>query len=407
MSTSDSRPAFRLPWQSSPDAEGTSEQAAATSQAPASPVEPPAWPHHDLIRRIGATPETGMTSDGVPRGSNGRSQAASSATVAVEPGHPASISPSANGATTPVHKRPTKFLADLTRAMRQAADESRDATLAQCQADVTNHVEAARVQAETAAGEARRRADEDIAALGEWSKAEMARIERETEANTAARRAGLDTELSEQQARLELELERVAEQAKAFEREMETFFVQLLHEEDPSAFATMASQLPDPPVFEPWRPDMDPTAADAPEQPTAGAATAAGTRSGGSKKGRAAAADASTGEPATQAAAATELSADDVQARIGGSSAGMPPMRAGDFAAAEAEAAGWATDAHAIAETAAHHPAADHDTTNAGAAPQTMPRPGPPTRPPGTRPPGRRRLQPTPIRPPAPEPRSR
>jgi len=95
----------------------------------------------------------------------------------------------------------------------------------------------------------RHTADEDVAGVREWSKAEIARVREETEQRIGDRKILLDRELEGHAAVVEREVEKVQEQVAAFEAEMDGFFGQLLAEEDPSRFAALAASLPDPPTF--------------------------------------------------------------------------------------------------------------------------------------------------------------
>jgi hypothetical protein len=241
-------------------------------------------------------------------------------------------------------RKPMKFLADLTRAMRQAADEARQGALALFQTDVAHHVEAARADADAAAEEVRRRADDDIAALREWSNAEITRIKQETEDRTAARRAQLEEELAAQTARLEQELQHVQGRIVAFEAEMEAFFQRLLQEDDPSAFAGVAEQLPEPPVLQAWHAMAEPEADDSAE-----AAHTAGVAGGDV-------------EAPTTGLATTAMEADPSVEWTSTREGATRPMRPDDFAAAEAEAATWQTE---LAPT--EEPTTD-TATEAGAA---------------------------------------
>ena len=93
----------------------------------------------------------------------------------------------------------------------------------------------------------RRQADDDVAAVREWSKAEIARIREETDERIAARKRSLDGEMEEFAAMIEARVERVSATVDEFEAEMADFFERLLAEEDPTRIATMAEAMPDPP----------------------------------------------------------------------------------------------------------------------------------------------------------------
>jgi len=205
-------------------------------------------------------------------------------------------------AATAGPRKPSKFLADLTRAMQTAAESARQETLARLESDAKAYVEGIHARSVDGATDLRRRADDDVAAVREWSKAEVARIREETETRIAARKQGLESEIEQHGAQIERRVEIVQGRVAVFEAEMATFFDGLLAEEDPSRFASLAENLPEPPSFD----DVDEIEADA-----------------------------ATAEPETAMAAiqsAAEAAAADADS--GDSVLGTPP----DFAAAEAEA---------------------------------------------------------------------
>jgi hypothetical protein len=78
----------------------------------------------------------------------------------------------------------------------------------------------------------------------------MERIRVETEQRISRRRELLEQELQEYNSAIELEIERVQQRVSGFEGEVAAFFEQLLQEADPTVFASMAAQMPDPPTFE-------------------------------------------------------------------------------------------------------------------------------------------------------------
>jgi hypothetical protein len=78
----------------------------------------------------------------------------------------------------------------------------------------------------------------------------MERIRVETEQRISRRRELLEQELQEYNSAIELEIERVQKRVTAFEQEVASFFESLSQEADPTVFASMAAQMPDPPAFE-------------------------------------------------------------------------------------------------------------------------------------------------------------
>jgi len=146
-------------------------------------------------------------------------------------------------------RHPNRFMADLTQAMRSTAETARQATIEQCQADAKGYIEQLHSRTDDEAASLRKAAEADVSAIRDWSKAEMERIRVETEQRIARRRELLEQELQEYNAAIELEIERVQKRVSGFEDEVAQFFEQLLQEADPTVFASMAAQMPDPPAF--------------------------------------------------------------------------------------------------------------------------------------------------------------
>jgi hypothetical protein len=146
-------------------------------------------------------------------------------------------------------RHPNRFLADLTQAMRSTAETARQATIDQCQADAKAYTEKLHARTDDEAASLRKAAEADVSAIRDWSKAEMERIRVETEQRIARRRELLEQELQEYNSAIELEIERVQSRVTGFETEVANFFEQLLQEADPTVFASMAAQMPDPPSF--------------------------------------------------------------------------------------------------------------------------------------------------------------
>ncbi len=146
-------------------------------------------------------------------------------------------------------RHPNRFLADLTQAMRSTAETARQATIDQCQADAKAYVEKLHARTDDEAASLRKGAEADVSAIRDWSKAEVERIRVETEQRIARRRELLEQELQEYNSAIEFEIERVQKRVSSFEGEVAQFFEQLLQEADPTIFASMAAQMPDPPTF--------------------------------------------------------------------------------------------------------------------------------------------------------------
>ncbi len=243
MAQTDARAGFRLPWSSDRqstetfDGDSTTDPQAAASTG---------WPGEDTAR---STETAEMGAEATP--AMGAEATAmidpwASPTVAPEP----TPTPSAPPPPPPAGRKPTKFMADLTKAMQAAAEDARTRALTQLQSDAKTAVETIHGRSSTEAAGLRRAADDDVAAVREWSKAEIARIREETEAKITERKGRLESEIDEHAGVIEREIDAVQKTVAAFEDEMAAFFERLLGEEDPSRFATMAENLPEAPSFE-------------------------------------------------------------------------------------------------------------------------------------------------------------
>ena len=163
------------------------------------------------------------------------------------PADTATVIPAPTGAA---RKQPSKFMADLTRAMLVAAESQRTMTLSQLQADAKVYTEDIHGRSAELASDLRKRADDDVAGIREWQKAEIARVKEETDQRVSGRKAGLEAQLEQHAAMIEQAIDKVQGQVTTFETEMERFFELLVVESDPTRFAAMAENLPEPPPFE-------------------------------------------------------------------------------------------------------------------------------------------------------------
>ena len=145
--------------------------------------------------------------------------------------------------------RANRFLADLTEAMRVAAESAQVTSVDQCRIDSKAYVENLRARTQDDSEGLRKSAQDDVATIREQSKARVDRIRQETEQRISRRRELLDQELQEYNSAIELEVQRVQQRVAAFQSEVGQFFEQLLQGADPAVFASMASQMPDPPSF--------------------------------------------------------------------------------------------------------------------------------------------------------------
>ncbi len=265
MATTDTRTGFRLPW--STDRTASREASAETTEelaagSPTTDVEEGASPapHEvetspqdaagDGVQGQEDAPVTILAPDTAPFHAQ-----ADAPVPAPEHDGTADLAPADAPAFADPHvgapqRRPTKFLADLTRAMQAAAEQARAATLDQFRGEGTAVIEQIRARSATGATELRRHADEDITTVKEWSKAEIARIREETDRRMGMRREQLEGQLERHAALVEHEVEKVRGRLGAFEAEMGQFFDDLAGEDDPAVFAARAANLPEPPSFD-------------------------------------------------------------------------------------------------------------------------------------------------------------
>jgi hypothetical protein len=271
MATTDAKAGFRLPWssdRSSTDAANSDEPE--TADATAQPIEHTStdgWPTNgtapqDVSGQIESPEATDESTD---------TDTDPTAEAEAEPSMVETEHATDSVAAERFHsgKKPSKFLADLTKAMQTAAEDARSLALSQLQADAKTHIEQIHARSSSEAADLRRVADDDVASVREWSKAEIARIREETEAKISERKTRLETEVEQHAAVIEREIEAVQSTVSGFEADMAAFFERLLAEEDPTQFATMAERLPEPPSFEglvlaPVAPEAE-TVADEPE----------------------------------------------------------------------------------------------------------------------------------------------
>jgi hypothetical protein len=144
-------------------------------------------------------------------------------------------------------RRPSKLMAELSRAMQAAAEHSRDETMTRFDADAKTVVEEINAASTVEAANLRRRADDDVAAVREWSKAEIARVRDLTEERIGQRKSALDGEMEEHASVIQARIDRVGARVATYHTEMDEFFGRLLAEEDPTRIATMAEMMPEPP----------------------------------------------------------------------------------------------------------------------------------------------------------------
>ena len=251
MTANQRRPGFRLPWSSEEEADATRATDAAP-EATASADDASTSPSPHAAPTVDATP----TAD----------KAVAAAATTTPPAATA-----AEGEPGP----PQEFLRELVTAMRRVADETKATGLADARARADERVTQLEAEGERRRQELNSRAETDIAAVGEWAKAEAERIKAEAERRVAARRTQLDEQLAADRARGEAEAKAVQDRIGEYERELEAYHAQLAEISDPAAFAAAAKRMPRPPVLEgPTSTEPEPEHEAAPAPPPASAADA-------------------------------------------------------------------------------------------------------------------------------------
>jgi hypothetical protein len=143
---------------------------------------------------------------------------------------------------------PTRgFLAELTHAMRGAAQRERERVTAEVDSATEAHVEKVRARAATEAAELRRLAEDDIDGIHGWAKEETIRIQMETERRIGTRREELQGYLIRHASIIDGEVGHVEGAVREYRSQLDRFFAQLEAEEDPAAFARLADEMPVPP----------------------------------------------------------------------------------------------------------------------------------------------------------------
>lgn len=216
-----------------PQSADTTAAGSADPATPASPQaasEPGAWPAHDVAATTApaSTPITAAPAAPAP------------ATLAA-PTAPAALA---------TNRPPSRFLADLVRAMRSTAEENRTNLIDAMTTEGKISVDEIHARSAAEIDGLRRVADEDVAGIKDWSKAEIARIRTETEERIAERKQELELSLEGHAALIEREIEHVQARIAEYEAEMDAFFVRLEEIEDPSEFAAVAAEMPEPPSLE-------------------------------------------------------------------------------------------------------------------------------------------------------------
>jgi hypothetical protein len=379
MATTESRTGFRLPWSSEERSdkapvdrteeatttdEATDAVTEATSVAPDATDEATQASAEASVAEAGseAGPEATASAEATETSETDQTIASDSSPkeASVESTATAAPPPSRTTSSPSLAKKPTKFVLDLSRAMQAAAEESRAQTMGQFQADAKTFIEGIHSRSAVEETDLRKRSDDDISGIQDWSKAEIARIREETQGKIGDRKQGLERELEEHAGQIEYEIDRVQSRVAGFELEMERFFELLVTEQDPTQIAVMAQTLPEPPSFDanvPWQPSAA-VAELIGDTPVTASASPASTDA----EPEAASAESGVGDAAMAAIEAAHQAAEAAQTGVAEGGAGEAEASAeattdeddprlaalglsSNFDAAEAEAAAEATSA--------------------------------------------------------------
>ena len=236
MATTEAKPGFRLPWSSDRSEPGNAgdRPADATDASDASDASDG--------QIVAPSPEAQEIEN--PDMIDAAPTPTTQADVDAQGAAPARPTPSV------ANRKPNKFMADLSRAMQAAAESARTDALERLGAETKGHIEFIHADSAAEATELRKRADDDVAAVREWSKAEIARIREETDERITHRKEALEREVGKHAAAIEARIGRVQARIAGYEAEMVVFFERLLTEDDPTHFAAMAENLPEPPPFD-------------------------------------------------------------------------------------------------------------------------------------------------------------
>jgi hypothetical protein len=134
--------------------------------------------------------------------------------------------------------------------MRRVADEARDTGVAELRAQADEKVRLIEGDAERRREELRDRAEQDVAEIGEWERAEQERIKNEAEQRVVARRARLEQQLGADTTRTDAETKALRDRVSEYERELDAYHTQLININDPAAFAAAAKRMPTAPSLE-------------------------------------------------------------------------------------------------------------------------------------------------------------
>jgi hypothetical protein len=144
-------------------------------------------------------------------------------------------------------RRNRGFLDELAQAMQATAERERERMSAEVDVIADAHVEKVRTRGASEAEELRKLAEDDIAGIHAWNKAETVRIREEAERRIGVRREELDSYLIRHTALIDGEVGHIGGAVEDYHHELDAFFSRLSAQADPAEFARLADDLPEPP----------------------------------------------------------------------------------------------------------------------------------------------------------------
>src|SRR5664279_1073974 len=203
---------FRLPW--SWDQRSIAEQAVKDADPAADPQDVTATDSSDR----NDAGHTDTTNDDTTTGTVASAETETAGAEAADhpsmetqtvPAETATLTPASTG---PARRQPSQFMHDLTKAMLVAVETQRTMTLSQLQADSKAYTEEIHGRSAGLASDLRKRADDDVASIRDWQKAEIARVKEETDQKVSGRKGELETQLETHAAVIEQAIDKVQSQ---------------------------------------------------------------------------------------------------------------------------------------------------------------------------------------------------
>ena len=176
---------------------------------------------------------------------------AAEAAESVEPAEMAPTEAPIADEPAPVVGRRSSMLSSLqseiARAMQVAAAQERQRIDAGVGEEETVQVEKILSRAAAEAVELAKHADQDVSLVNGWSKEQVKRIRAEADRRIEDRRARLELSLRQHGSLIGAEMESVHVAVEGYRSTLGAFFGRLADEQDPSAIARLAGDLPEPP----------------------------------------------------------------------------------------------------------------------------------------------------------------